>query len=96
MAVNDPSNAYTFVEAGDTVTGPLNIRGIQVKTAAVASVSTGTVILLKDGSGEALVSIPLAAESSFYMGFGGPSGWTVNGLELDAIPTGATMTVFLA
>ena len=93
-AVNNGHTIY-FATAADAVTSKLSLRGILFVTAATASAIGGTALTVKNGDGgETYFTVPLAANSSYFMAFGG-DGWRCDGLELDALPAGATMTAVL-
>lgn len=95
MAIAITGTTVYYTAAGEVDTRVLNIRTLVFKTAAVAAVSTGTVFTLKDGAGVVLGTFALPVESSLVIPFG-EHGWHTQGLELDTMPAGASLTAFLA
>ncbi len=95
MAVVDFGTAHTLDTAADTLSGTIIVRAIHVATGATASVSSGTVVTIRDDTAADILLVPLAAESSYTITFGG-KGWKVTGFELDATPANTLVTVFEA
>lgn len=95
MAVTRGQNFIKMTAAGDAITDTVQVQGFHFITAAVASISTGTVLSVKDGRSTAIemFSVPLAAQSSYTIMLAKPTWY--DGMELDVVPAGAEMTVFL-
>ena len=90
MAVTNGRGWYRFAVAGDTVTGKLHITSIVASVGAVAATAAAP-ITIKDGDGDTIASLSVPVESFNTISV----DTVVDGIELDALPAGGTITVFV-
>jgi hypothetical protein len=74
----------------DEVSDIINVTSILCTTGATASVVAGTLITLAEGDATVFATVPLAANSSDSI----YPDTALDGIELDAIPVGAEITIF--
>lgn len=89
----DRGGSWAYYDAAAQVTtGRLKIKGITIRVGATAATAAAPVTL-KDGAGTVIGHYAGVAESTIIIE---PHDWWVDGLELDAMPAGVTMTVYFA
>ena len=92
MAFERGSTWARFDTAADAITGRHKILSLAISVGATAATRVAPVSL-KDGSGNVIGNYTGIAETTTVLDLG---GWWVDGLELDALPTGAEVTAFFA